>query len=81
MLCGVNIVVVVVVTQEEVLPPEIADLVEGTTYTRASVKELEQLVLMAVKFDLMVSTAHFFLEFFAAACITESTSVHSENLR
>ncbi|XP_041372856.1 cyclin-O-like isoform X2 [Gigantopelta aegis] len=66
---------------EEVSPPEIADLVEGMTYTRASVKELEQLVLMAIKFDLMVPTSLFFLEFFAAACTATSSDADIENLR
>ncbi|XP_067664723.1 cyclin-O-like [Haliotis asinina] len=69
---------------EEVIPPEINDLLDccNSKYNREQVKKLETLVLLALRFDLLVPTSRFFLEYFSACCLSGCVDLqHGESLR
>ena len=69
--------------QEEITPPEISDLLgccDGV-YTREQIKQLEKVILDAIRFDLMVPTSQFFLEYYAASCINSFQGFQGDQLR
>jgi uracil-DNA glycosylase-2 len=69
--------------QEEITPPEISDLLGSCdgVYTREQVKQLEKVILDAIRFDLMVPTSQFFLEYYAASCINSFQGFQGDQLR
>ncbi|XP_069136632.1 cyclin-A2-like isoform X2 [Argopecten irradians] len=68
---------------EEVTPPEITELLSCCmdTYSRDQVKHLERVILNAIKFDLLVPTPQFFLEYFSSCCICLFGGFQSDRLR
>ncbi|XP_060067243.1 G2/mitotic-specific cyclin-B1-like [Ylistrum balloti] len=68
---------------EEVSPPEITELLSccTDTYSRDQVKHLERVILNAIKFDLLVPTPQFFLEYFSSCCICLFGGFQSDRLR
>ncbi|XP_021362161.1 cyclin-O-like isoform X2 [Mizuhopecten yessoensis] len=68
---------------EEVSPPEITELLSccTDTYSRDQVKHLERVILNAIKFDLLVPTPQFFLEYFSSCCISLFGGFQSDRLR
>ncbi|XP_052101653.1 cyclin-O-like [Mytilus californianus] len=68
---------------EEVTPPEISELLgccDGV-YTREMAKQLERVILDAIRFDLMVPTSQFFLEYYATSCINSFQGFQGDQLR
>ncbi|KAK3097913.1 hypothetical protein FSP39_014390 [Pinctada imbricata] len=68
---------------EDIHPPEINDLLGGCTeiYTRDQVKQLERVVLVAIRFDILVPTSQFFLEYFASKCLMKTHGFKADYLR
>ncbi|XP_011437783.3 cyclin-O [Magallana gigas] len=68
---------------EEIHPPEIKDLLSGCDdiYSRDQVKQLERVILNALRFDLLVPTSQFFLEYFSSCVISNYSGFHADRLR
>ena len=71
------------ILQEEIHPPEIKDLLSGCDdiYSRDQVKQLERVILNALRFDLLVPTSQFFLEYFSSCVISNYSGFHADRLR
>lgn len=69
--------------QEEITPPEIQQLLLhcGGGFSKEQVKQLERMMLLAVRFELVVPTSQFFLEYFASKCISNFDGFHADKLR
>nr|XP_022334935.1 cyclin-O-like [Crassostrea virginica] len=68
---------------EEIHPPEIKELLSGCedVYSRDQVKQLERVILNALRFDLLVPTSQFFLEYFSSCVISNYSGFHADRLR
>ncbi|XP_062607164.1 cyclin-O-like [Saccostrea cucullata] len=68
---------------EEIHPPEIKDLLSGCddVYSRDQVKQLERVILNALRFDLLVPTSQYFLEYFSSCVISNFTGFQGDRLR